>query len=234
MKGVYTDGYGKLYEEYGCVMSSLANTLTKQANHFYNQTVCGYNISEIAYPPNEIIIEDIVLNTMSDLNRLMNFHPVTKPTRYKYAAYTGFWWLRGKPFLCKLDYATAAKNLSDPHFRDLCTSLNEIFIIDFMLSMIQLKRNPTETPCADHVQTFPYMELKDSLHYFLKYRHCTAQELELFLKGIDTCPFGYIVRCPKTQTLLFPNDTQTKNQELNVNKNDLQRVSGFCKLFARF
>jgi len=198
MKSEYKDDYVKLYEAHGFTMESLADTLTKQAKYFYEQqTVCGYRIFDIAHPPNEILIEDIVLNTMSDLDRLMKYHPVKVPTRYKYAAYTGFWWLRGKPFSCKLSHAEAADKLSDPRFRDLCTSLNEVFIIDFMLSMIQLQRGPLKTPCDGRGNTLSYMTLKDSLHYFLKYRYCSAQELELFLKGIDTCPFGYIVCHPE-------------------------------------
>ena len=71
-------------------------------------------------------------------------------------------------------------------FLDLCKSLNELFITNFMLSLIQ--RQPTGDLCADHHRVFGYADLQDSLHYFLKYRQYTAQELELFLKGLDTCP----------------------------------------------
>ena len=96
MRCVYTD-YTKLYENYGHIIRPLANSLKNQAEFFYNQTVCGYKISDIAYPPNEILIDDVVLNTMSDLDRVMAYHAVEKPTRYKYAAYIGFWWQRNKP-----------------------------------------------------------------------------------------------------------------------------------------
>jgi hypothetical protein len=186
---VYTD-YKKLYEKRHLTIESLANSLKNQAKFFYNQTICGYNISDIAYPVNEIIIDDIVLNTMSDLERVMAYHIVEKPTRYKYAAYIGFWWQRGKPFLCKLndytDFPEIADDTLNSLFMDLCKSLNELFITDVMLNMI--RRTPTDGVCADQSKIYNYEDLKDSLHYFLKYRNYTAQELELFLKGLDTCP----------------------------------------------
>ena len=191
MRCVYVDGYKMLFEKHGNVVAWLADTLTRQSDHFYGQTVCGHAISDIAYPPNPIIIEDIVLNTMSDIERLVEYHQVVKPNRYKYAAYTGFWWMRGKPFLCKLDRNSSADKLADPLFRDLCTSLNEVFITDFMLSMLQNQRLPEGKENTDDGY-ISYMAIKDSLQYFLKYRHYSAQALELFLKGIDASS-GYLI-----------------------------------------
>jgi hypothetical protein len=189
MRCVYAD-YKDLHNRYGHIIESFTSGLRSEAGRFYGQAVNGYAISDIAYPPNNILIDDIVLNTVSDLDRVMAYHPVEKPTRYKYAAYIGFWWQRGKPFLCKLhDYSTFRK-IEDENvatfFLELCKSLNELFITNFMLSLIQ--RQSTGGGCADHSNTFKYVDLQDSLHYFLKYRHYTAQELELFLKGLDTCP----------------------------------------------
>ena len=187
MRCVYAD-YEKLYKERGLVIALFANMLKSEARLFYQRQVCGHVISKIAHPPSEILIDDIVLNTMSDLDRVMVYHPVEAPTRYKFAAYTGFWWQRSKPFSCKLhDYTTfQEKELRDPIFMDLCKSINELFITDVMLSLI--RRQPTGSACADRNKMFKYMDLQDSLHYFLKYRHYTAQGLELFLKGLDTCP----------------------------------------------
>lgn len=181
-------GLRALQKTRGHVITPFADMLKSEARLFYNRTVCGHVISDIAHLPNEVLIDDVVLNTMSDLDRVMAYHPVETPTRYKFAAYTGFWWQRSKPFSCKLhDYTTFQDNeLLDPLFMDMCKSLNELFITDVMLSLI--RRCPTRDVCADQNKTFKYIDLKDSLHYFLKYRHYTAQGLELFLKGLDTCP----------------------------------------------
>jgi len=73
-------------------------------------------------------------------------------------------------------------------FLDLCKSANELFIIDVMLSLIEIK--PMNPLCADKSKTMLLADLKDSLLYFLRYRQYSAQELELFLKGLKTCPFA--------------------------------------------
>jgi len=187
MRCVYTD-YVELYKRQGHVIVAFANLLKGEAMSFYRRTLWGRAISDIAYPPNEIIIDDVVLNTVSDLCRVMDYHPVEKPTRYKFAAYTGFWLQRGKPFSCKLhDYTPFREDeLLDPLLINLCKSINELFIVDVMLSQVRIQ--PTGGRCTDWSKTFRYEDIKDSLHYFLKYRHYTAQELELFLKGLATCP----------------------------------------------
>ncbi len=190
MRGVYTD-YTSFVEKNKHRIWPLANSLKNQAEHFYSTgVVCGHAISDIAHPPNEVLIDGVVLNTLSDLDRVAAYHKVEKPTRYKYAAYIGFWWQREKPFSCKLRDYTAFPELSDGFFDmtflDLCRSVNEIFITDVMLSLIQ--RNPSGKVCADHGALFQYMDIQDSLQYFLRYRQYSAQDLELFLKGLDTCP----------------------------------------------
>jgi hypothetical protein len=154
------------------------------AEDFYNDEVSGYAISDIAHPPNDILIDDVVLNTMSDIDRIMAYHPVEEPIHYKYAAYLGFWWVRGKPFLCK-QYTYPEQQKLDMRFRDLCTSLNEVFITRFILNAVLTKK--TKDTCVNRDKGFDYKDLQDSLQYFLKYRHYTAQNLELFLKGLATC-----------------------------------------------
>jgi hypothetical protein len=187
MRCVYSD-YADLRRQYGHIIKPLANSLKSQADDFYYQTIGGYAISAIVNLPNEILIDDVVLNAMSDLDRVMAYHPVDTPTLYKYAAYIGFWWQRSKPISCKLhEYTTIpAKKLQDPLFIDLCLSVNELFITEVMLSFIQ--KPLTGSPCIEQGNTFSYADMQDSLQYFLRYRHYTAQELELFLKGLNTCP----------------------------------------------
>jgi len=187
MRCVYSD-YKDLREKYGHIISPLSNSLKSQAEEFYYQKIGGYAVSAITNLPNEILIDDVVLNTMSDLDRIKAYHPVEMPTPYKYAAYIGFWWQRSKPFSCKLyDYTKFPERKAlDPFFMDLCMSMNELFITEVMLSFIQ--KRSTSDPCKDQTNMFCSTDLQDSLHYFLQYRHYTAQELELFLKGLNTCP----------------------------------------------
>jgi hypothetical protein len=187
---VYTD-YTELYQNNSFIIEKFADTLKNQAKYFYeHHKIGGYSISDIAYPVNEILIDDVVLNTVSDLARIKEYHKVETPTRYKYAAYIGFWWQRSKPFWCKLGNYTDLPELNDTTldslFLELCKSVNELFITDVILSLIKIK--PTRGFCVDINKTVAFVDIKDSLHYFLKYRHYSAQGLELFLKGLNTCP----------------------------------------------
>lgn len=189
MRGVYAD-YTDLSARYKKVIPEFANSLKKQASDFYSKKICGYLVSTIAHPANELLIDDVVVNTISDLDRIARYHKVEKTTRYKYAAYMGFWWQRAKPFSCKLNYNEFPKfadNVSKTRFLELCRSINEIFLTDAMLSFTRRARSG-QVRCIGHGELFQYIDILDSLQYFLKYRQYTAQELELFLKGLDTCP----------------------------------------------
>ena len=193
MRCVYTD-YTHLYNAYPHIIVPLANSLKAAARHFYRDVeIAGHAISDLAYPPNEVLIDEVVISTVSDLDRIKKYHPVDRPTRYKYGAYIGFWWQRVKPFACKFrdysDFPGLHDNLLNSPSMELCRSLNELFITDQMLSFIQIP-SPAARQCANQSGTFAYADIKDSLHYFLRYRQYTAQELELFLKGLATCPLA--------------------------------------------
>jgi hypothetical protein len=178
----------------------IANDLKDKALVFYDDNIRGINVSDIIYPPNEVIIDEVVLNTITDIKRIKDFHPVEKPTFYKYAAYIGFWWLRGKPLLCKAhDYKYVEDKFTKEDFEfitDICKSVNEIFITDVMLDIIQMPPLGGSTLCiksqTNDSTLVSYTDIKDSLCYFLRYRQYNAQELELFLKGLNVCPFSGI------------------------------------------
>jgi hypothetical protein len=171
-----------------------------RADDFYNGNILGIKVSDIAYAPNLMLIEDVVLNTIVDIERIKKYHAVDNPTWYKYAAHVGFWWQRVKPFLCKIDDYKALHEMSQkltplgiaqedlfPFILDICKSINEIFICGFLIKMIQ--RPSRQTTCdANRDKMVNYEDMKDSLEYFLRYRHYNAQSLELFLKGLNTCP----------------------------------------------
>jgi hypothetical protein len=188
MRVVYTS-YIALCRKYKDFIALLSNNLKSHVKVFYNSTASGHLISDIAHPANEFLIDDVVINAVSDLDRIKGYHIVRDPNRFKHAAYIGFWWQRSKPLASKIyNYSvpSSGSKSSFSRYIDLGRSLNEIFISDFMLTMIQMRF--TEVVCAEQNNTLPYAALKDSLCYFLKYRPYTAQELELFLKGFATCP----------------------------------------------
>jgi hypothetical protein len=171
-----------------------------RANDFHSGDILGIKISEIAHAPNLMLIEDVVLNTIVDIERIKKYHVVGNPTWYKYAAHVGFWWQRVKPFSCKTDNYKTLHEISQklpplgiaqedlfPLVLDICKSINEIFICSFLIKMIQMP--PDQATCdGGQGKIVNYADIKDSLEYFLRYRHYNAQSLEIFLKGLNTCP----------------------------------------------
>ncbi|MCL2163286.1 MAG: hypothetical protein FWH55_02600 [Oscillospiraceae bacterium] len=191
MRTVYGN-YIELYDKYGEEIYNWCIILKEQAFAFYNKNIDGVSISDIAYEPNEILIEEVVLNTIDDLNRIKNYHDVSKPSMQKYAAYIGFWWQRVKPLSPKVqnlkDSMLYKGNELDRFKITLCESLNETFITDLLFSYININHEHSEVYCSEWEKKDKYQDLKGSLRYFLKYRHYSAQDLELFLKGADVCP----------------------------------------------
>jgi hypothetical protein len=199
MRGRYTE-YKDIYKDCEKTVIKLGRDLMVRADGFYNSNVLGVKVSDIVYTPNLMLIEDVVLNTIVDIERIKKYHPIDNPTRYKYAAHIGFWWQRVKPFLCKVDDYKALREMSQkltplgiaqedlfPFILEICKSINEIFMCDFIIEMIKIP--PNQTTCdADRDKMVEYEDMKDSLEYFLRYRHYDARGLELFLKGLNTCP----------------------------------------------
>lgn len=202
MRCTYTD-YKDIYLKNKTLIESLDRDLSRRAAAFYNSNILGIPVSELIYNPNFTLIDDVVLNTIVDLDRIKSYHPVNNPTRYKYAAYLGFWWERIRPFLCRADGYKRLRVLSQkltapevpvdeafPIVLDIYKSVNEIFICDYILKTVQIPSNQT-TVCVDSQgKTIDYNDIKDSLEYFLRYRNYNAQNLELFLKGFNVCPMS--------------------------------------------
>lgn len=200
MRSAYTDY--KVYAENAEIVERVVDDLKDRAIAFYESKIHGVSVSDIIYPPNEIIIDDIVLNALADIKRIKDFHPVEKPTFYKYAAYIGFWWQREKPLSCKVrDYGCLEEITTIETFDaiiDVCKSVNEVFLTDAVLDIIQVYPTGESSFCAQNQdggsRLVSYTDIKDSLCYFFRYRHYSAQELEIFLKGLNVCPFGGAVR----------------------------------------
>ena len=58
MRCVYT-GYTELYEKHGTKILRFSDLLKAEADLFFRREVCGHSISDIAYLPNEVLIDDM-------------------------------------------------------------------------------------------------------------------------------------------------------------------------------
>jgi hypothetical protein len=113
---------------------------------------------------NEITLWYSLFDYFSDIARLKSFHNIDKINEVKILSYEIYWLLKRKPL--------------QPVTNDIDTVyVNEQFVLVTIVHFLQngnkefasLKNN-------DKLNFFI-----DSLYYFLKYRHCDAQMLELML-----------------------------------------------------
>jgi len=192
------DNYKQFFEKKPELLlktEKLANSLKEQAYDFYNQTINGCVLSEMIAPPNELLINEIVINAIVDIDRVCAFHPVKNPTRYKYAAYISYWWLKMRPLYPVIqnekDAGIVAEEVINTMPYAIMTSVNEIFVCDFIMAVVG--RTEACKPCecyesiCDNIDDF-----RGSLVYNLQYRLSTAQQLEMCFKALNICPMAHL------------------------------------------
>jgi hypothetical protein len=113
---------------------------------------------------NELTLLYTLFDYFSDIARLKSFHGIEKINEVKIVAYEMYWLLRRKPL--------------HPLTNDIDTVYaNEQFALVTIVHFLQ-KGNKEFALLKDNSKLNFFM---DSLYYFLKYRHCNAQMLELIM-----------------------------------------------------
>jgi hypothetical protein len=179
------------------VVEKLANSMKAQARVFYNSEIGSHKVSDLICPPNELLINEVVINAVVDIERVRAFHTVEHPTRYKYAAYVCYWWLKAKPMYPAVhteeEFGIAAEDVFKTVQYSLLTSVNEIFLCNFIMAMIcKMDANGGDI-CTNYALVGDsFSDLMGSLVYFLQYRVFTAQQLEMVLKALNVCPKAFL------------------------------------------
>ena len=186
--------------------------------------------SRVSYPPSRLLIHWAVASAVSDLKRVKDYHKIGKIEPVKVAAYVGYWLARAKPFHPKIDeYAEFYRDskryprypapisklevLQNGTF-NFCLSVNEAFVKDFILGIVFYKgisdgMAKINGICSEARGKHQFgiivpETIHESLLYYLRYRLRTAQELELFLKGLLACP----IDCSRTnRSIVFKQPT---------------------------
>lgn len=111
------------------------------------------------------LVTHVVMDYFTDIKRLKNFHPIERTNEYKILAYELFWWLRRKP----IQVVSSCKE--DSIF------VNEKFavsmVIDFFAEEVQ--------QVSSEIGVKSVNSFYDTLYYYFKYRHYTAQDIEMVL-----------------------------------------------------
>ena len=121
---------------------------------------------------NDRILYHVLLDYYSDIQRLKEFHQIKHTKTDKNIAYLAYWILRRKPI-----------QVTNAVAEDKDIFINERFVCYIITyECLQLKSHNSISRKLDEQQKKMYEKYIDLLLYFLKYRECTAQMLELLIE----------------------------------------------------
>lgn len=116
---------------------------------------------------NDNVLCYAILDYFSDISRLKAFHKIKLVNDIKIVAYSSQWILRRKPIQILAD-------VSD----DYMIYANEKYVLSYILH--ELIRDDITKPLLGEKQK-KFEKFTQSLYYYLKYRNCDAQALELMI-----------------------------------------------------
>jgi hypothetical protein len=201
--GTYTEDFDDPeYEECLRMWQNIVRAMADRFSIFlYNIAGIKIRLSNVSYPPNNLLIHQAVINAFSDIKRIKEFHDIGKVDTLKFTAYICYWLAKAKPFGLRIDeYVSPIKESGtfQAGVFNLCVSINEMFIADFIFATTFFKDASQNVMNANRVcsqsrkdgnfRSLCHKTIRESLHYYLCYRLRSAQELELFLKGLLACP----------------------------------------------
>lgn len=123
-------------------------------------------LSEVAYI-HEMALAHAVMDYFSDIQRLKDYQKINHINEIKIKAYETFWLLQRKPIQLK-------EQLED----DRMLYVNEKFLLTRLTSFMLGK--DFNMPLVDEKGT-AFKNYLDTLYYYLKFRRCDAQAIELML-----------------------------------------------------
>lgn len=123
-------------------------------------------LSEVAYV-HEMALAHAVMDYFSDIQRLKEYQKIEHVNEIKIKAYETFWLLKRKPIQLK-------EQLED----DRMLYVNEKFLLARLTSFM-LGENMNIPLVGDKATA--YKNYLDTLYYYLKFRRCDAQSIELML-----------------------------------------------------
>lgn len=128
---------------------------------------------------NDRVLYHVLLDYYSDIHRLKEFHQIKHTKTDKNIAYLAYWILKRKPI-----------QVTNAIEEDKDIFINERFVCYIITyECLQAKLKQPISCKLDEQQAKIYEKYIDLLLYFLKYRECTAQMLELL---IETFKMGIV------------------------------------------
>ncbi|MBO6178270.1 MAG: hypothetical protein J6O04_03775 [Selenomonadaceae bacterium] len=136
------------------------------------------------------LLNEVVIDTVSDLERISKFHDTPAPNRLKEAAYTVYWIVRHKPIALERKLPIPSNAGLDELTQFRLRFINEEFGVRFIMGAVY----PYNKQIAAHGEDW----LKESLHrrkifeefllYYLVYRLESAKSLEAIMLAMTISP----------------------------------------------
>lgn len=136
------------------------------------------DLSDVAYV-HEMALTHAVMDYYSDIQRLKEYQKIERVIEIKIKAYETFWLLKRKPI-------QLMKQLED----DKMLYVNEKFLLTRLTSF--MLGEDMNIPLVEDKKK-AYTNYLDTLYYYLKFRRCDAQAIELMLLAFQA---GRVVFSP--------------------------------------
>lgn len=165
------DKIKSIFTDYGDIVSLFSEKDIDDRYRFLleemGEFIANYGGDEQLYADcltvNKFSLIHAVLDYYSDIARLKEFHAVNRVNEYKILAYQVYWILRRRPIQVLQD-----KN-------EELVFANEKFVLAYIVSFLTegVKIGEAVKPTTD--------SFIDSFYYYLKYRVCTPQDIEMIV-----------------------------------------------------
>lgn len=158
------------YINYDKLMASMGEEAIRSRIRQISQEMIDFldanGLTEIAYI-HEMALTHAVMDYFSDIQRLMDYQDIEHANEIKIKAYETYWLLKRKPLQLK-------KQIED----DRLLYVNEKFLLTRLTSF--MLEGDINMPLAEE-KSIAYKNFLNTLYYYLKFRQCDAQSLELML-----------------------------------------------------
>lgn len=148
------------------VIQSRISQISQEMIDFLNT----YELNSVAYI-NTMALTHAIMDYFSDIKRLKDYQNIKLVNDIKIKAYETFWLLKRKPIQLK-------EQIDD----DRQLYVNEKFLLSRLSSF--MLGDEYNTPLVDD-KAKAYRNFLDTLYYYLKFRRCDAQSLEIMLLAFN-------------------------------------------------
>ncbi len=170
-------GFGrKIVEE---IVDNIVEQITaycRQQKLYYANT---YGV-ELAIHYDVLRANQAIIDTLEDLMRLKEFHPVQYPNRLKCAAYLSYWWLQRQPLTFAVPDEQQDMFFSKASKEDVAKLIhaNAYWLVAYVFGELF---SPEELPCTEELFQKQWDIAFGYIFYFFCYRASSPKAIEAFL-----------------------------------------------------